>query len=61
MVDSVSCGSADIAALSIAQSQQNVQLTAGVSMLKKTMDTQSAALLQLIQSMGVANNVDALA
>ncbi|MCX6343930.1 MAG: hypothetical protein NT018_02505 [Armatimonadetes bacterium] len=40
---------------------QSVGMEVAVSMLQKTMDTQSIALTQLLQSMGIGNNIDAQA
>ena len=40
---------------------QSAPMEVAVSMLQKTMDTQTIALTQLLQSMGIGNNIDAQA
>ncbi|MBI4615755.1 MAG: putative motility protein [Planctomycetes bacterium] len=54
--------SLSIANLSTAQAAQNVEMAAGVAVLKKTQDAQANAILSLLsQALGVGQNLDVLA
>lgn len=54
--------SLSIASLSTAQASQNVEMAAGVAVLKKAQDAQANAILSLLsQALGVGQNLDVLA
>lgn len=48
----------DIAALSVINSQQQVQLQAGTMLLRKAMDVSTQDASALLKTMGIGNNID---
>jgi hypothetical protein len=62
MVDAVSGSNNDVnAANTTVQKKEKAGTDAQTAMLKKAMDMQSNTMTQLFKSMGVGNNIDALA
>lgn len=53
--------SSNIVSAAMAQKLQNLNVEMGVVTLKKTLDTQSAGMTQLLQQMGIGNNLNAVA
>ncbi|MEN6414589.1 MAG: YjfB family protein [Veillonellales bacterium] len=48
----------DIAALSVLNSQQQVQSQAGTMILKKAMDASTQSASEMLKMFGIGNNID---